>query len=247
MAKAVLAPVGRKSLVDSVVEDLTRRILRGDMPAGEALPAEQELAAGLGVSRTAVREALNRLAAARLVSIRHSGAKHVLDYRASAGLEILPLLLLASDGHVNADVVRAVVEMRSALAPDIARLAARRARAPVHARLWAVVRAMEAAGDDLVQLQDLAGDFWSHLVDGADNLAYRLAYNSLRSIYDRSKALFTQVLAGEIGDAPAYGRLVAAVVGGDPAAAEAIARELVRRGERSITAALRTVARKGGA
>ncbi len=87
------------------------------MRAGEALPTEQDLCAGLGVSRTAVREALNRLATERLVSFRHSGAKHVLDYRRSAGLELLAALLVDGDGRIDPAVVRSVMEMRSALAP----------------------------------------------------------------------------------------------------------------------------------
>src|SRR4026208_187723 len=47
-------------------------------------PAGRGCAGGLGVSRPAVREGWNRLGAARLVSMRHSGGKRVLDFRRTA-------------------------------------------------------------------------------------------------------------------------------------------------------------------
>jgi DNA-binding FadR family transcriptional regulator len=135
-------------------------------------------------------------------------------------------------------VVRGIVEMRSALAPDIARLAAVRAAPAQLEALDGVVAAMTAAGD-LPALQGLAAEFWSHLVDAADNLAYRLAYNSLRATYDQCRELFTQVLADEFADLPCYRAIAAAVRARDPRAAEALARELIRAGERSIKTALR--------
>jgi DNA-binding FadR family transcriptional regulator len=217
-----------------VVDALTARILNGEMPAGNALPAEQDLASNLGVSRTVVREALTRLAAARLVSIRHSGSKRVLDYRQSAGLELLTTLLGGTSRAVAPRVVASVMEMRSALAPDIARLAAVRGTAAISAKLRDVVATMEQQRDDLAALQDLVSEFWSLLVDGSRNIAYRLAYNSLRQSYEQSKHLFTHILAPETGDLSAYARLADAVDRRDAAAAESLARELIGRGERAV-------------
>jgi DNA-binding FadR family transcriptional regulator len=77
------------------------------------------------------------------------------------------------------------------------------------------------------------------LVDAADNLAYRLAYNSLRATYDQCRALFTQVMADEIADVAPYRAIAAAVRRRDAAAAERLARELIQRGERGIKTALR--------
>jgi len=236
-------PVSRKSLVDGVVENLRARILCGDMQPGEELPAEQALAAALGVSRTAVREALNRLGTARLVSMRHSGSKHVLDYRQSAGLELLPALVMDPQGELSARVVRSVLEMRTAVAADVARLAAQRTTTVLVGKLREVLRDMQAARGDLDALQDLVGMFWSRLVDGSDNVAYRLAYNSLHASYEASKHLLAQPLAAETGDVPAYAAITDAVARGDAVAAESLARALVQRGERSIKRLLRGIAR----
>jgi GntR family transcriptional regulator, transcriptional repressor for pyruvate dehydrogenase complex len=235
---APFARIGRRSVVDDVVDALTARILNGEMSPGDALPAEQDLASHLGVSRTVVREALSRLATARLVSMRHSGSKHVLDYRQSAGLELLSTLLIGPTGAVDPHIVASVMEMRSALAPDIARLAALRYTPDLGVKLRQVIAAMEAQRDDLAALQDLVSEFWSLLVDASRNIAYRLAYNSLRLSYEHSKQLFTHILAPETSDLTAYATLTAAVARGDAAAAESLARDLIGRGEAAVKSLL---------
>jgi DNA-binding FadR family transcriptional regulator len=239
-----LRPVRKQSLSDAIFEQLRDQIVSGAMAPGSALPAERVLCDALGVNRGSVREAVKRLQQSRLVSVRHGGTSHVLDFRATAGLDLLGDLLLTPDGGFDTRVVRDIIEMRSALAPDIARLAAERARPAELTALERVVRAMGAAADDLTALQGLALDFWSHLVDAADNLAYRLAYNSLRATYDQCRPLFTQVLADEIGDVARYRAIAGAVRGRDAHTAETLARELIRRGEQAITRALRRLDRR---
>jgi GntR family transcriptional repressor for pyruvate dehydrogenase complex len=137
--------------------------------------------------------------------------------------------------------------MRSALAPDIARLAAMRARRAHLDALDRVATAMAGGRDELPLLQGLAAEFWSHLVDAANNLAYRLAYNSLRATYDQCRGLFTQVLATEIGDVARYRAIAAAVRRRDAHGAERLARQLIQRGERSLLAVLAQLDRSAGA
>ena len=242
-----LTPVRKQSLSDAVFEQLRAQILTGAMQPGVPLPAERVLCEALGVNRGSVREALKRLQQSQLVSVRHGGTSHVLDFRATAGLDLLAALLVTADGRFDLGVVRGIVEMRSALAPDIARLAALRARAAHRESLERVASAMAADRDNLVLLQGLAADFWSHLVDAADNLAYRLAYNSLRATYDQCRALFTQVLAAEIGDIGRYRAIAAAVRRRDAHGAERLARHLIQRGERSLLTVLTQLDGQAGA
>lgn len=239
-----LATIKKKSVTDEVFEQLRARILDGGLPAGSALPAERSLCATLGVNRSAVREALKRLEQARLVSVRHGGGSRVLDYREAAGLELLPHLLVTAGGTIDTDAVRSLLEMRSAIAPDIARLAADRAGHELDAPLHRSVTAMRSAGGNLGELQDLAAGFWQQLVDGCGNLAYRLAYNSLRETYDRCRELLAEPMAEELRSATGYASIADAVGADRPDAAEAAARELVRRGEHGIAAALRELDRE---
>lgn len=234
-----LKPVRKQSLSDAVFEQLRDQILSGAMQPGSALPAERVLCEALGVNRGSIREALKRLEQSRLVSVRHGGTSHVLDYRASAGLDLLADIIVTPQGSFDTRVVRGIIEMRSALAPDIARLAAERAQPAQRAALQRCAAAMETSAGDLPVLQGLAADFWTHLVDASDNLAYRLAYNSLRETYDQCRELFTQVLADEIGDVARYRAIAGAVERRDAATAQALARELIQCGERGIKNVLR--------
>ena len=120
-----LTTVNRTSVVDSAYEVLQAQILNGTLKAGAKLPTEGELTKALGVSRSTLREALNRLASARLIHIQHGGSKTVLDYRQHGGLELLSALISSHDGQVNVNLVRSAWKC-DCIAPDAASLAAKR-------------------------------------------------------------------------------------------------------------------------
>src|SRR5262249_1170697 len=122
--------------------------------------------------------------------------------------------------------------------PDIARLAALRGGGSVASALDAIVLRMAEAAGDLPALQILALEFWSALVDGTANVAYRLAHNSLRQTYEKSMDVLTTVPADELADRRSYAAIAASVRRGDARTAERLARTLTRRGETRLLAAL---------
>jgi GntR family transcriptional repressor for pyruvate dehydrogenase complex len=237
-----LQPVQRQSLSDAVFEQIRDQILRGERRPGSALPAERALCETLGVNRSAVREALRRLEQAGLVSVRQGDTSRVRDFRESASLDMLPSLLLTHDGRFDVRVVRSILEMRSALGPDVARLAATRGGSAAAQRLDGVVEAMCADADDLAALQIHATAYWGHLIDAAENVAYRLAFNALHATYDRVRLLLARVMEAEIRDPAPYAAIADAVRKGDADAAEAGARALLARGASGVLTALGRVA-----
>jgi GntR family transcriptional regulator, transcriptional repressor for pyruvate dehydrogenase complex len=112
--------------------------------------------------------------------VRHGVETLVQDWRSAAGLDLLPFLVKRAGGVALAELLRSGMEMRAAIAPDIARLAAMRARGHIADGLDHVVEEMERAEDDLLLLQSLSLQFWALLTAGCDNPAYQLAFNSLR-------------------------------------------------------------------
>ena len=56
-----MASIKRKKLSDSVIEEIKRMLLSGELQEGDKLPNQNEFAAQLGVSRPSLREALNTL------------------------------------------------------------------------------------------------------------------------------------------------------------------------------------------
>ena len=89
---------------------------------------------------------------------------------------------------------------------------------------------MAAAAGDLPQRQRLAQRFWGAVVRGSGNIAYRLAHNTLRDLYDRVFEALTNILAPELDDRASYLAIAEAIARGDTATAEQRARELLRKG-----------------
>jgi DNA-binding FadR family transcriptional regulator len=240
----MLKPIQRKSLSDEVFEQLRQQILGGGFDPGAPLPSERSLAEMLGVNRGALREALKRLEQARLVSIQHGGTTRVADFMRTAGLDLLTSLLFRDPGRVDTKVARSIIEIRSALAPDIVRLCAKRADRALKAEIVETVDRLSGT-DDLAARQRIAMEFWSLCVEGSDNVAYRLCYNTLRETYSKFSELLTNVLAEELGDVDGYRAIARAISDGDTASAERRAEELIRKGADRMIAILDDV--EGGA
>jgi len=71
-------------LNNKIAKMLQTKILSGEYPPGEALPGQRVLAAELGVSRSALREALSVLETLGLVDIRQARGVFVPDPKNSA-------------------------------------------------------------------------------------------------------------------------------------------------------------------
>lgn len=225
-----LRPVQRVSASAAVFDALLGELLEGSLEPGENLPAERVLTEKLQVNRQAVREALQRLSQAGLIRINQGEPTRALDYRRAASLDLLMRLLVHPDGSIDVGVARSIVEMRAAIGPDVARLAARRAPAGSIQDLAVVLTAMDEAADDLSELARLDLRFWDILVDGCDNIAYRLAFNSLRKTYEPMAEALSPVLQEELSDSAGHHALRQAVSSGDETAAEEAARRLLAKG-----------------
>jgi GntR family transcriptional repressor for pyruvate dehydrogenase complex len=218
--------ISKRSVSDEVFDQLCHRIVNRDLKAGEELPSERLLSDMLGVSRNAVREAIKRLQQARLVDVRHGGMTTVLDYRIEAGADLLPSLLFDRQGRIQVDVARSIVRMRQVLSPEIAGDAAVHGREPTADQLDAIVDAMVDAVAP-AELQRLAFEFWEVLVDGSANIAYRLAFNSLRKTYEPIWDLLTQMLGRDLQKLGAFRKLAVLVRQGDREGAMSCAAEYI--------------------
>lgn len=230
-----LRPVTRRSVADQVFDQVLDDVLDGELAVGEPLPSERRLAEVLGISRPAVREALQRVAQTGLVEVRHGGATTVRDFRRAAGLDLLPRLLVRG-GRLDAAIARSVIEARAEVGPGIAALAAERGGPGLAADLDGVVAELAATADS-VRWQELALDYWDLLVDGADSLVFRLMFNSLRTAYEPALPALAAVLGAEVGQVEPYRLLAAAIRAADPATARAAAaRVLTPTAEALLTA-----------
>lgn len=230
------SPVHRRSLTDEVVDQLVAGIVTGELPAGEPLPAERRLAETFGVSRPAIREALQRLAQSRLVDVRQGDGTTVADYRRTAGPELLPHLLVR-DGAFDPAVARSILEVRALLGPGAARLAAERGGSRVAVDLDDLTDRL-AATDDPIGRQRAALAWWDRVVDASDNVALRLLFNALRGAYEPALPALSAVLAAEVEAVGNYRAVADAIRAGDGAAAESAAGTLLAPGTTAILVAL---------
>lgn len=231
-----LQPVNRRSVPEDVFEQIVSEVLTGEMQPGESLPSERRLAEVLGVSRPAVREAIKRLTAAGLVEVRQGDATTVRDFRRHAGMDLLPRLLFRG-GELDTSVVRSILETRLHNGPKVAELAAERHQPDLVDRLTTVVHAL-AAESDPIERQRHAMMFWDHIVDGADSIAFRLMFNTLRETYEPVLPALAAVMAEEVAHPDAYVAVTQAVASSDPIGARRATQDLLEPATRALLDAL---------
>ena len=231
-----LKPVARRLVPDEVFDQILSDVVDGELAPGESLPSERRLAEVLGVSRPAVREALQRMAQARLVEVRHGGATTVREFRRSAGLDLLPRLLVRNE-ELDVSVARSILEARLAIAPEVAALAAERGTPALYDALADAISALEA-DEDAVARQRAALTFWDHVVDGADSVVFRLMFNSLRAAYEPAIDALAVLMEAEVSQIDAYREVRAAIAAHDPEAARAAAERLLRPATTTLISAI---------
>ena len=114
--------VNRVSVTRQVVDILYEALQSGRYRPGDRLPSEHALAASLGVGRSALREAIRELLTLDLLEIRAGRGTFVRPIR--------PELLLdrsSFHGVLNQRIALELLEVRFAIEPEAAVLAARRA------------------------------------------------------------------------------------------------------------------------
>jgi len=119
--KTALKPIKAKRVSDQVFEQLRELIYRGELKPGDQVMPERELSLALGVSRTTVRNAINKLVVLGLLEHQQGQGTFV---RPPEVRERHPLALaLENEGATLEDLL----EVRMGLECNAAALAARRA------------------------------------------------------------------------------------------------------------------------
>lgn len=142
--------------VDRATRLLESRLLDGSWAAGARLPAERPLADELGVARSTLREAIQRLAARGLLASRAGSGVYVTD-RLQGGLASPWRQLLTEHPHLGGDML----EFRRVLEGAAAQFAAERASRADLARLRGIVdRLARARRDDDEAAETLLDSMW---------------------------------------------------------------------------------------
>jgi DNA-binding GntR family transcriptional regulator len=207
----------KRSYADSVYELIRRDILRGTIEPGQRL-LEDELSKRYRVSRTPIREALNKLEAEGLVAM-------------SAGRGMIA-------AEFEEDEIIEGYAIRGALEGVAARLAAQRATEVDIARMDLLLKALTSAADasDVDELVRLGGEFHFHIWRMAGNRRLLKLMRELEDSIGRFQRL-TLLTPGRIEHAMAEHRAIAAAIRGrDTERAEQIARDHMREAQNARVA-----------
>ena len=152
-------------LYEQIVQQIEDSIVKGDLKAGDQLPAERDLAQRFGVSRTAVREAVKALREKGLVEAYSGRGTFITDGTTQAVRQSLDLMVKIGqpEGSTYLAEVRAILE------PEIAAMAAARVQEPELATMREAVAAMDRAGSDPETYIEADLDFHLALAEGAAN------------------------------------------------------------------------------
>ena len=133
-----------KRRTDALAAALAERILTGNWPEGTKLPADDEIGGEFGVSRTVIREAYRILSGKGLIEARPRLGTHVAPRTNWSFMDADMLAWLEACDEIRPHLP-AMTDMRLALEPSLAALAAARADDVANQQLQTALRALQEA------------------------------------------------------------------------------------------------------
>jgi len=161
------------SLREQVLNAIGSRIIGGELSPGDVLPKEDTLSKDYGVSRTVIREAVKGLAARGLVESRPKVGT-IIRPRSDWQMLDPSVLEWVAASETNAEFMLHLAEVRLAIEPAVAALAARNATPEDIERLAEAYTQLVAAIDDEENWANADLEFHESIVAGGHNefLAY---------------------------------------------------------------------------
>jgi DNA-binding FadR family transcriptional regulator len=153
---------------DAVVEGIGRAIVAGTYRPGDMLPAKEELGERFGVSHTALREALQTLAAKGLIGARTKVGTWVLEARHWNMFDSDVLAWRLAKG-ADRNFVASLFEVRQAFEPVAAALAAQRRGAADIDDLRGLLDEMGASYGDKQRFTEADVAFHLRVLDASGN------------------------------------------------------------------------------
>jgi DNA-binding FadR family transcriptional regulator len=221
----------RRTLSQTVSEQLLARVRTGELRPGERLPTEQGLMEEFGVGRNVAREAVQHLVALGVVDVRPRRGAVVSAVDADGALDALAVGALL-EGRTVDDLY----EFRMLLETAIAERAAERAGPDDLARVEAGLRAFE---DALLTRTDIfAADvaFHQRLAEASGNVIYARVLDTLTDLLELYRRQTDRVPGAPEAALVEHTAIVEAIRRADPAGARTAM-------ERHIRTAVETLGR----
>jgi GntR family transcriptional repressor for pyruvate dehydrogenase complex len=212
-------------LYEQIVKQIEESIERGDLKAGDQLPAERELALQFGVSRTAVREAVKTLSEKGLVEAYPGRGTFITSETANS-------IRLTFDRMIKAgprDGTLHLVEVREILEPEIAALAAKRVSEENLDGLRDAIEIMDSAKSDPNSFIEADLDFHLALAEAAANPLILSLIDSIVGVLREQRISIFKVEGGPDRGQYHHKRILEAIENHDSAGAREAMRAHLRQ------------------
>jgi GntR family transcriptional repressor for pyruvate dehydrogenase complex len=235
---SVYSTVRASRLYEQIVRQIQERIANGTLAPGDRLPPERELAEQFGVSRTAVREAVQALREKGLVEIQPGRGTFIADIgdgTSDVVRETFGLIVRRGTG----DGLGHLLEVRTILEPEIAAIAAKRATAADIAALENAIAIMDSALVEADTFVEADLEFHLALARATQNQLIPVLIDPVMDLLREQRMRIFQVRGGPSRGQIHHRRILEAIERHDaPAAREAMADHLRQVNEDSAAASL---------
>jgi GntR family transcriptional repressor for pyruvate dehydrogenase complex len=171
------APIRRDSPVSQVARRLLDEVMEGGHHPGSRLPSERRLAEGLGVGRSAIREAIAVLEVLGIVEVRVGSGTYVRGTISDLLPQAIDWGLLLGERQTHD-----LVETRKHLEAVTARLAAERATDGDVALLGHRLDRMQETADSVAEFTEADVEFHLEIARIAGNTVLRDILHSVRAL-----------------------------------------------------------------
>ena len=209
-----------------VVHELGAQIVRGSLAPGDAVPTEEELVSQFHVGRSALREGVKVLAGKGLLETRTSAGTRVRP-RESWNLLDPDVLTWRFAPKPSAEDVRSLADLRVALEPGAARLAAESATAEQRSTITVAMAKLWATVDDPEALVEADLDFHRAVFSAANNDLLLYIHDVVSVALSAIRPLHTHSVGHNRETLPPHERLALAIRRGHHVRAEEAMREIV--------------------
>jgi len=230
----------KQNLHGQIAEYLGTKIVRGEHLVGEVLPTETSLGISLGVSRTAIREAIKVLSSKGLVEVRRKTGSRVRAQRDWNALDPDVIGWQFSGDGTPIRMINDLIELRRIIEPACARLAAKLATAEELAEIEKAFIEMEQATGKTEASVEADLKFHLAILEATHNSFMRPFGALIQAALRASFRLTNADTAAYRLSLTKHRAVLVSIRGSDPEAADMAMQAVLRGSQRDIEHVLRS-------
>lgn len=239
---------GGRNLTHQVTYQLGGAIVRGDYGINQAFPTEAELCTRFDISRSVIREAVKMLTAKGLISSRPRQGIRVLP-TTNWNMFDTDVLEWTLTSRPSLELLREFTELRIAIEPEAAILAARKQNHAEIARIGAALERLGAAAEGRDDPLDADIAFHTTILLASENRFFIQLRSFIQTALRVSIACTNQLKGVEAASETDHRAIYEAIVAGDSEAAQEASLVILNEALALIETSLKesSVSRKNGA